>query len=83
MEVTDSTGRVITATTRLLQPVALDSIQTIPFQDTLLSILTLHTDNPNETNFYYRTYHKTEPIADNETEAGQEKNRRVNIKVQE
>ncbi len=59
LEITDSLGRKLTATTRLLQPVPLDSIQTIPFQDSLLSVLTIHTDNPAETNFYYRTYHKT------------------------
>jgi len=64
LEVTDSAGRTITATTRLLQPVPLDSIQQVMLQDSSITILTIHTDNPAETNFYFRTYHKTKPIAD-------------------
>jgi hypothetical protein len=64
LEVTDSAGRVLTATTRLLQPTPLDSIQTVMLQDSSITVLTIHTDNPSETNFWYRTYHRTHVIAD-------------------
>ena len=63
--VTDSSGRQLTALTKLLQPVTLDSIQVLPpLQDSSYSYLSFFQDDPNETNFYYRTTHKTSPIAD-------------------
>ena len=65
LSVVDSAGRALTATTRLLEPVTLDSIRLLPpLQDSSYSFLTFWQDNPNEDNFYYRTTHKTLPIAD-------------------
>lgn len=65
LEVIDSLGRRLTATTKLLQPVTLDSIRLLPpLQDSSYTFLTFWQDDPNETNFYYRTTHKTLPIAD-------------------
>ncbi len=59
LEIVDSAGRTITATTQLLPVVPLDSVQYLYLQDSSASLLTIHTDNPNETNWYYRTQHKT------------------------
>lgn len=64
LEVIDSTGRTLVATTKLLLAIPLDSIQTIQLEDTSVTILSIHTDNPNEDNFYYRTLHRTKPISD-------------------
>lgn len=64
LEVIDSAGRTLAATTKLLLPIPLDSIQTIELEDTSVTILTIHTDNPNEDNFYYRTIHRTQPTSD-------------------
>ena len=65
LSVVDSAGRTLTATTKLLEPVTLDSIQILPpLQDSSYSYLSFFQDDPNETNFYYRTTHKTLPIAD-------------------
>ncbi|MGB0863659.1 MAG: DUF4249 domain-containing protein [Saprospiraceae bacterium] len=64
LEVIDTSGRSLIATTKLLQSIPLDSIQTIQLEDTSVTILTIHTDIPNEDNFYYRTLHRTKPISD-------------------
>ncbi len=65
LSVIDSAGRTLTATTKLLQVVTLDSIQVLPpLQDSSYSFLSFFQDNPSETNFYYRTTHRTLAIAD-------------------
>lgn len=63
--VIDSLGRTITATTKLMPKVALDSISILPpLRDSSMSFITFFKDNPAETNFYYLTTHRTLPIAD-------------------
>lgn len=67
LEVTDSLGRRLTATTRMLPPVAVDSVQPLPFNafgGNALSILTYITDDPNATNYYYLTQHRTRVSGD-------------------
>jgi hypothetical protein len=61
LEVIDSAGNVITASTRIMPPVGLDSIQTEPLAtgDELI-ILTYSQDDPNEVNFYRRMQYRTD-----------------------
>ena len=64
LEVVDSLGRTLTASTQMKVPIPLDSIQNIVLQDSSVSILTIHTDPISEKNYYYRTLHRTNLIKD-------------------
>lgn len=64
LEIVDSAGRTITATTQLLPVVPIDTVQYIYLQDSSASLLTVHSDDPNQSNWYYRTMHKTSVIGD-------------------
>lgn len=65
LEVYDTEGRQLNATTRLLPKVALDSIEILPpLNDSTYTFLTYFPDNPDEANYYYRTTHRTQPIGD-------------------
>lgn len=67
LEVIDSLGRGLTATTRMLRPIAVDSVQSLPFNafgGNALSILTYFTDDPAATNYYYLTQHRTRVSGD-------------------
>jgi len=59
LTITTSDGKVITATTRILRPVPIDSI-VVEFleDDTLARVLTYFADNPNERNYYRRMLHE-------------------------
>ncbi len=61
LEVIDSTGKSITASTKIMPPVRLDSIQTEPLTtEEGLIVLTYAPDNPNEANFYRRMQYRTD-----------------------
>lgn len=60
LEVIDSAGNRITATTKIAPPIQLDSIQTQPLQDdTSLIVLTFSQDDPTIKNFYRRMQFRT------------------------
>lgn len=61
LEIIDSAGNVITASTKIMPPVGLDSIQTEPLTtgDELI-VLTYSQDDPNEVNFYRRMQYRTD-----------------------
>lgn len=65
LEVIDSAGNRVTAITKIMPPVALDSIQIEPLQiDSSLIVLTFSQDDPTEENFYRRMQFRTEAITD-------------------
>jgi hypothetical protein len=61
LEVIDSAGNRLTATTKITPPISLDSIQIQPLQnDTSLIILTFSKDDPTAKNFYRRMQYRTD-----------------------
>lgn len=61
LEVIDSAGNSITATTKITPPIQLDSIQTEPLEnDTSLIVLTFSKDDPTTDNFYRRMQYRTD-----------------------
>jgi hypothetical protein len=60
LEVIDTAGNRLTATTKIAQPVYLDSITSQPLvNDTSLLIVTFFPDDPTEDNFYRRLMYRT------------------------
>ncbi|NJN78279.1 MAG: DUF4249 domain-containing protein [Saprospiraceae bacterium] len=65
LEVIDTAGNRLTATTKIAPPIQLDSIQVEPLQiDTSVIILTFSQDNPTIKNFYRRMQYRTSAISD-------------------
>ncbi len=59
LQITLPDGETITAMTRILRPVPIDSIVVeFPEDDTLARVLTYFTDIPNEHNYYRRMFHE-------------------------
>ena len=57
--ITLNDGRTITATTKLLPVVPIDSVVVEAAEnDTLARVLTYFTDNPNQANYYRRSFHE-------------------------
>lgn len=56
---TDSLGRTLTARTKIMPLVELDSINLLYTSDSAITLLTAQTDNPDQVNFYRRMMHKT------------------------
>lgn len=62
LEVIDSAGNKLTATTKIAPPIQIDSIQVEPLQtDSSVLVLTFSQDDPNEANFYRRMQYRTNP----------------------
>ena len=64
LEVTTQDGRQLTARTRLLPPIPIDSVLREYLEDSTVSLLTIVRDPLEPRNFYYRTIHRTYPISD-------------------
>ena len=69
IEVTDSLGRVATATTQILEPVLIDTLETVwKENDTLALVLTRFMDPPEVKNYYRRMFQAGGELGEGEFE---------------